>query len=373
MKSIIGKKSGKKIVVGGSFTSYNGTAQNYITRLNSDGTRDTSFTIGTGFSAELFATAVQSDGQILAGGSFTTYNSIPSNRIARLYSNGDFDYDLITTGAGTDAVRSIEIQSDGKMVIGGSFTNFGGTYVNRIVRIRSRGGRDNNSEFTIGAGFDDVVQKVAIQSDGKIVVGGAFTSYNETSQYRITRLNSNGTLDTGFISKGFDEYNVGTQVNTIAIQSDGKILVGGSFQFYDQASEYLDAAYIARLYSNGTFDGGFLAGFDDPVNAIAIQSDGKIIVGGAFTRHNGTPRNCIIRLNSNGTRDTGFTIGTGFNGTVNALTIQPDGKIVVGGAFTSYNGTTQNRITRLNSNGTLDTGFTIGTGFTNTVNSVMLT
>lgn len=374
MKSIIGKKSGKKIVVGGAFTSYNGTAQNYITRLNSDGTRDTSFTIGTGFSAELFATAVQSNGQILAGGSFTTYNSIPSNRIARLYSNGDWDYDLNTIGASTNAVRSIEIQSDGKMVIGGSFTNFNGFSANRIVRIGSGGGTDSNIAFTIGTGFDNTVYKLAIQSDGKIVVGGAFTSYNGTSQYRITRLNSNGTRDTGFISSGFDEISGGTQVNTIAIQSDGKILVGGSFESYDEPSAAIYAAYIARLYSDGTFDGGFLVSFDYPVNAIAIQSNGKIIVGGDFTRHNGgTARNRIVRLNSNGTLDAGFTIGTGFNGTVNALTIQPDGKIVVGGTFTSYNGTTQNCITRLNSNGTLDTGFTIGTGFNSTVNSVMLT
>lgn len=377
MKSIIGKKSGKKIVVGGSFTSYNGTAQNYITRLNSDGTRDTSFTIGTGFSAELFATAVQSNGQILAGGSFTTYNSAPNNRIARLYSNGDWDYDFNTTGATNNTVRSIEIQSDGKIVIGGSFTSFGGlsaNAANRIVRIFPGGSLDTGGFVNnIGTGFDNTVYKLAIQSDGKIVVGGAFTSYNGTSQYRITRLNSNGTLDTGFISGGFDENTGGTQVNTIAIQSDGKILVGGSFQCYDEASARIDAFYIARLYSDGTFDGGFLVYFDNTVNAIAIQSDGKIIVGGDFTSHNGTARNRIVRLNSNGTRDAGFTIGTGFNGTVNALTIQPDGKIVVGGAFTSYNGTTQNRITRLNSNGTLDTGFTIGTGFTNTVNSVILT
>jgi uncharacterized delta-60 repeat protein len=371
MKSIIGKKIStipQKIIVGGAFTSYDGTNQNYITRLNSDGTRDTSFTIGTGFSAELFATAVQSDGKILAGGSFTTYNSIPSNCIARLYSNGDFDYDFNTTGAG-NTVRSLEIQSDGKIVLGGNFVSFNGVSASRIVRIFSGGVTDGG--FTIGTGFDNVVREVAIQSDGKIVVGGNFTAYNGTALNRIVRLNSDGTLDTGFtIGTGFISAGA-AQVNTIAVQSDGKIVVGGTFTNYNGTTQNR----ITRLNSDGTRDTGFTiaAGFNGNVNAIAIQSNGKIVAVGNFTTYQGVNANRIIRLNSDGTRDTGFTIGTGFGGIVNTLAIQSNSKIVVGGGFLSYNGTLQYYITRLNSDGTLDTGFTTGTRFGNSVNSVTLT
>ena len=197
----------------------------------------------------------------------------------------------------------------------------------------------------------------AIQPDGKIVVGGNFTSYNGNDQNYITRLNSDGSRDTSFtVGTGFD-----SGVNAFAIQPDGKIVVGGYFTSYNGTSQN----YITRLNSDGTRDTSFTigTGFNSGVDAFAIQSDGKILVGGFFTSYNGTSQNRITRLNSDGTRDTSFTVGTGFDSGVNAFVIQPDGKIVVGGRFTSYNGTAQNRITRLNSDGSRDTSFTIGTGF----------
>jgi uncharacterized delta-60 repeat protein len=166
--------------------------------------------------------------------------------------------------------------------------------------------------FSIGTGFNNTVNSIAVQGDGKILVGGTFTSYNGTSRNRIGRLNSDGSLDTGFsIGTGFPT----NAVNSIAVQGD----------------------------------------------------DGKILVGGSFTSYNGTTRNRIARLNSDGSFDTGFSIGTGFNSAVNSIAVQgDDGKILVGGTFTSYNGGaagSSNRIARLNSDGTLDSGFSIGTGF----------
>jgi uncharacterized delta-60 repeat protein len=307
MKSIIGKKTnipiGQKIIAGGYFTSYNGTSQNNITRLNSDGTRDTSFTIGTGFDYFIDAIAIQSDGKIVAGGYFTSYDGTSQNSITRLNSDGTRDTSF-TIGTGFDlAINGIAIQSDGKIVVGGYFTSYNGTPQNNITRLNSDGTRDTS--FTIGTGFNDEIYGIAIQSDGKIVVGGYFTSYNGTPQNNITRLNSDGTRDTSFT--------IGT-------------------------------------------------GFDFFIRGIAIQSDGKIVAGGYFTSYDGTPQNSITRLNSDGTRDTSFTTGTGFDNFIRVIAIQSDGKIVAGGYFTSYDGTPQNKITRLNSDGTRDTGFTIGTG-----------
>jgi uncharacterized delta-60 repeat protein len=344
-----------KILVGGGFSSYNGTAQNYITRLNSNGSRDTGFTIGTGFEYIVFAVAVQSDGKIVVGGYFYSYNGDDQKRITRLNSDGSRDTSF-TIGTGFDyIVFAVAVQSDGKIVVGGFFYSYNGTDQYGITRLNSDGTRDTS--FTVGTGFDNGVNTFAIQPDGKIVVGGNFTSYNGNDQNYITRLNSDGSRDTSFtVGTGFD-----SGVNAFAIQPDGKIVVGGYFTSYNGTSQN----YITRLNSDGTRDTSFTigTGFNSGVDAFAIQSDGKILVGGFFTSYNGTSQNRITRLNSDGTRDTSFTVGTGFDSGVNAFVIQPDGKIVVGGRFTSYNGTAQNRITRLNSDGSRDTSFTIGTGF----------
>jgi uncharacterized delta-60 repeat protein len=333
-----------KIVVGGGFTSYDGTTQNRITRLYRDGTRDTGFNIGTGFIFTVYAIAIQTDGKILVGGSFSSYNGTTQNFITRLNSDGTRDTGFnIGTGFSGDFVNSIAIQTDGKILVGGGFTSYNGTTQNFITRLNSDGTRDTG--FSIGTGFNAGVNSIAIQTDGKIVVGGDFSSYNGTTQNCITRLNSNGTRDTGFsIGTGFNN-----SLYEIAIQTDGKILVGGGFTSYDGTTQ----TNITRLNSDGTRDTGFSigTGFNAGVNSIAIQTDDKIVVGGGFTSYDGTTQNRITRLNSDGTRDTGFNIGTGFSGVVQSIAIQTDGKIVIGGSFTSYNGTTQNRITRLNSDG----------------------
>jgi len=363
MKSIIGKKSSKKILIGGNFTTYNGTTQNYITGLNFDGTRDTGFTIGTGFDYQVYAIAIQSDGKIVVGGGFFYYNGAYQVSITRLNSNGIRDTGF-TTGTGFNGeVYAIAIQSDGNIVVGGGFSNYNGSTRMYIARLNSGGIRD--AVFT-GTGFNNSAVAIAIQSDAYIVVGGLFTSYNGTTQNRITRAREFGGRDAGFtIGTGFNN-----AVRAVGIQSDGRILVGGNFTTYNGTTQN----YITRLNSDGTRDTSFTigTGFDGTLNTIAIQSDGKILVGGYFTSYNGTTQNYITRLNSDGTRDTSFTIGTGFNIGVQTIAIQSDGKILVGGNFTTYNGTTQNYITRLNSDGTRDTSFTIGTGFDSVVYAIAI-
>ena len=374
MKSIIGKKSGKKIVIGGGFFSYNGTTQYYITRLNSNGTLDTGFTTGAGFDNTIYAIAVQSDGKIVIGGDFYSYNGTSQDGITRLNSNGTRDTSF-NIGTGFDGyVSAIAIQPDGKIIVGGNFYYYNGELQFCITRLNS----DGTCDFQLGGfgrGYDPplLVPAIAIQPDGKIIVGGNFTSYNTfTTRHGITRINPDGTNDTSFNPFGAFYNGVGTNtVFAIAVQSDGKIVVGGNFTSYDGTTQNR----ITRLNSNGTRDTSFNigTGFDGSVNTIAVQSDGKILVGGQFTSYNGTTQNRITTLNSDGTRDTSFVIGTGFNSSVNTIAIQSDSKIIIGGSFTSYNGTTQNRITRLNSNGVLDTEFTIGTGTNNTVTAISIT
>jgi uncharacterized delta-60 repeat protein len=339
-------QSDGKIILGGAFTTYQGVSVNRIIRLNSDGTRDTSFDDGIGFNNTVFPTQIQSDGKILVGGQFTTYQGVSANRIIRLNSDGTRD-NTFDIGTGfNDTVFSTQIQSDGKIIVGGDFTTYQGVSANRIIRLNSDGTRDTS--FDIGTGFNNTVRSIQLQSDGKIIFGGSFTTYQGVSAVRIIRLNSDGTRDTSFdVGTGFD-----STVQSIQTQSDGKILVGGQFTTYQGVS----SNYIIRLNSDGTRDNTFDigTGFNGFTRTIQIQSDGKIILGGDFTTYQGVSANRIIRLNSDGTRDTTFDIGFGFDNSVYSTQTQSDGKIVVGGVFLTYQDVSANRIIRLNSAGGSD-------------------
>ena len=240
-------------------------------------------------------------------------------------------------------------------MVGGNLGSYNGTSANKIIRLNPDGSID--SSFVTGTGFNSIVEEITVQSDGKIVVGGGFTGYNGTSANRIIRLNADGSVDTSFVSGfGFNNF-----VFSIIIQSDGKILVGGSFDDYNGMSENK----IIRLNSDGSKDTSFVigTGFNGDILSVAIQTDGKILIGGGFGTYNGTGANNIIRLNSDGSIDTSFVYGSGMVGQVTSVAIQPNGKILVGGEFDSYNGTSANKIIQLNSDGSVDTSFVSGTGF----------
>jgi uncharacterized delta-60 repeat protein len=354
-----------KILIAGWFTTYNGTARNRIARINTDGTLDTGFDPGTGAGSSMSSMAIQSDGKILIGGNFTSYNGITRNRIARINSNGSLDSEFDRGRGADNSINAMAIQSDGKIVIGGNFTTYNGTASIRIARINSDGSLD--SGFDPGLGADGIIYAIAIQSDGKILIGGSFTTYNGTTRNRIARINSDGSLDTGFDpGTGAD-----APIYAIAIQSDGKILIGGNFTSYNGTTR----TRIARINSDGSLDTGFDsggAGVNSSINAIAIQSDGKILIVGGFTSYQGTTRNRIARINSDGSYDTGFDSGTASNGNISVIAIQSDGKILIGGGLTAYNGTARNRIARINSDGSLDTGFDPGTGATATIGTMAI-
>ena len=212
-------QSDGQLIIGGNFTSYNGIARNKIARLNTDGSLDASFNPGTGANNDVSTTSIQSDGKIIIVGDFTFYNDIPINRIARLKTNGTLDA-TFNPGTGANAVQTTSIQSDGKIIIGGGFTTYNGIAINRIARLNTDGTLDATFNAGTGAyGGASPVSTTSIQSDGKIIIGGWFTSYNGIARNYIARLNTDGTLDTSF--------NPGTgaigPVYTTSIQSDGKI------------------------------------------------------------------------------------------------------------------------------------------------------
>ncbi|MDP4277411.1 MAG: delta-60 repeat domain-containing protein, partial [Bacteroidota bacterium] len=249
----------------------------------------------------------------------------------------DFTFNPSIPGFGNGAnndIRSTAIQSDGRIIIGGNFTSYNETAINRIGRINADGSLDLT--FNTGVGANSFVTKTIIQNDGKIIISGLFTSYNGIPRNRIARLNTDGSLDGTF--------NSGTGANndilTTAIQSDGKIIIGGYFTSYNGTPRN----HIARLNADGTLDNAFNPGTGEYsyILSIAIQSNGEIIIGGDFTSYNGTARNHIARLNIDGTLDDTFNPESGTNGDIVTITIQSDEKIIIGGYFTSYNNTVRN-------------------------------
>jgi uncharacterized delta-60 repeat protein len=322
-------QSDGKVLVAGGFTSYSGVSRNRIIRLNTDGSIDTSFVIGTGFNNDIFAITLQSDGKILVGGYFTSYSGVSRNRIIRLNTDGSIDTSFVIGTGFNNAFNSIVTQTDGKILIGGYFTSYSGVSRNYIIRLNSDGSVDTS--FVIGTGFNNIVNIVTLQSDGKLLVGGNFTSYSGVSSNRIIRLNTDGSIDTSFIGIGFNS----GSVLTIKQQSDGKILVGGLFTTYSGVSRN----NIIRLNTDGSVDNSFVigAGFDSAVITIELQLDGKILVGGDFTSYSGQVNNYIIRLNNDGSADTSFNVGSGFNSSVFLITLQPEGNMYVIGDFTTLN------------------------------------
>lgn len=258
----------------------------------------------------------------------------------------DPDFDM-GTGPNSD-VKAIAIQSDGKILIGGHLTAYNGAAVHGLARLNTDGSLDTSLD-SLSGGYD--VTAIAVQPDGKILIGGTFLTYDDVPIPSIARLNSDGSLDPGFSYAS--EFN--DEVISIVLQPDGKILVSGAF-YTDQPSVHYN---IERLNGNGSLDAGFERGSTagEGLNPIALQPDGKILVGGWFTSYNGTAQNYLARLNADGTLDADFDMGMGPDFSVDAIALRPDGKIIIGGRFEFYDGIARTQLARLNSDGSLDTGF----------------
>jgi uncharacterized delta-60 repeat protein len=332
--------SNGKIYVGGAFFTYKEVEANRIIRLNPDGSKDTGFDNSTGFNNRVWSITIDSNGKIYVGGDFTTYKGVTENKIIRLNPDGSKDTGFDNSAGFNDSVRAITIDSNGKIYVGGNFTTYKGVSANRIIRLNADGSKDTG--FDNSTGFNSVVLHITMDSNGKIYVGGGYSTYKGVSANEIIRLNPDGSKDTEFDnSTGF---NAGVQ--HISIDSNGKIYVGGSFTTY----KGVEANHIIRLNPDGSKDTGFdnSTGFNPYVFAISIDSNGKIYVGGGFTSYKGVTENRIIRLNPDGSKDTGFDNSTGFNtGASVAITIDSNGKIYVGGSFSTYKGVEANSIIRL--------------------------
>ena len=297
----------------------------------------------------VYAVALQSDGKILIGGSFNSIGGVSRANIARLNADGTLDTTFAAIDTLGQVVLAIAVQSDGKILIGGDFTSVNGVARNYIARLNADGTLDTGYNPNCSAR----VRTIALQSDGKSVIGGDFAAVGGSFRNYLARINTDGTLDTANISpSGF--------IHCVVIQPDQKILIGGDFTDVGGTSRN----YVARLNANFTVD-TFNPNANWIVRAMAVQPDGKVILGGQFTTVFGTTQNYIARANADGTRDTTF-VTTGASNTVQAVALESDGKIVVGGFFTTFAGSTRNYFARLSATGALDA---YAPSFNNTINA----
>jgi uncharacterized delta-60 repeat protein len=324
-----------KILTGGSFTSIGGQTHNYLVRLDpTTGAVDTSFHPNSDNFVD--AIAIEEDGKILVGGSFAIIGGQTRNYIARLDAATGLA-DSFDPNA-NNGVQSIAVQADGKILAGGDFTVISGQARNHVVRFDATTGLADS--FNPNA--DGPVDSIVVQADGEILVGGFFTSVSGQTRNNIARLGNDGVLDPAF------NPNANTQVFSIAVQADGKIVAGGLF-FGANGIGGQTRNRIARLEIDGRVDQALnlaiVGAQGNPVSAITSQPDGKFLIGGHFSGVLGVPRNRLARLNTDGTLDTAFNPNA--NDEVYSTAVQTDGKVLVGGNFTIIGGQPRNRLARL--------------------------
>ena len=240
----------------------------------------------------------------------------------------------------TGAVYATPVQTDGKIIFAGNFTSVGGTTRNNLARLNANGTLDTGFDPNVTGG---IINCAAIQRDGKILIGGTFSSVGGQTRNRIARLESTGALDTAF-NPGAD-----ASVNAIHVNADGTILVGGSFTNVTASSP----DFLVRLTSAGAVDGTFNPVVSSLVRCITVQNDGMILIGGNFSTVSGQTRNRLARIDPDGIIDTSFTADV-TGGNVYGVQVLPDGKILAAGEFDTINGSTRNRIARMSATGVVD-------------------
>src|SRR4029077_1122915 len=333
-----------KVIADGRFTFANNVARNRIARFNFNGSLDTGFNPGTGADGEITAAVLQPDGRIVVAGLFTSFNGFTHNRVCRLNANGSVDQTFGLGNGINNTALALAVQSAGRIIVGGQFTQVDLTMRNNLARLNTNGSVDLS--FDPGNGPNDNVNAIVIQPDGRIIIGGKFIVYNGLNRGGIARVLGNGALDPSFDSG----VGTGGNVFALALQQNGQIVLGGRFVQYSGTNR----TFIARVFGNGSLDVGFKPVPDNWVQSLAVEPDDRILVGGFFTGINTFGRNRIARLNTNGSVDLTFDPGAGCVGSltndatqVRSIASPQFGRILLGGIFTSYDNQLRDNIVRL--------------------------
>ena len=339
--SVVAQPDGKTLIN----SSCGASGNPLIARLNTNGTLDTTFNVGTGANSGVKTIVLQSDGKILVGGQFSTFNGQPRNGFARLNANGSLDTAFNPAMPQFFDTQAIAIQTDGKILAARKLSSSGGPD-NAVFRI--------NTDGTLDSTFNDpgsaYTYAIAVAPDGRIYEGGQMATFQNSVliQKPFIRVGSDGSIDYTFDPFVACPDDASLMYNVVA-QPDGKILVGGAFISLNRQNR----APLARLNADGSTDTSFTipANVSLVVLPPVLQPDGKILVNGSIT---GGSAHTILRLNANGSLDTSFNVAGGTNGNQAKLAVQPDGKIVVAGNFSTIGGQSRNLVARLNTDGSVD-------------------
>lgn len=342
-----------RIIIGGNFTIVHGANRSGIARLNADGSLDTSFNPGTGSSSAVRAIEIDSQGRIFIAGSFTMYNGVSRGRVARLLPTGAVDTSFNPGLGANAAVYALALDNTDRVLIGGDFVSFNGTERNRIARINSNGSLDET--FNPGLGANGTVRAIKLDVLSRVYVGGAFTQFNGTNRFSIVRLGTSGLVDASF---NFSVSSL-TTIYAIQVTPENELVVGGDSS--------IPSERLVRLKQDGTRDFNFAQHFENTIITISLDSNDDYIVGGSF-------RNAITVGGVNSTRfriaralktnyaDVYFNNQTGIDGTIYASKVDNSGRIYIGGSFQTVDGLPRRGIARLLPDGSLDTSFDPGSG-----------
>jgi uncharacterized delta-60 repeat protein len=333
------------------------------------GSLDPAFAPVLGTGAQIYVVTAQPDGKILMGGSFDLVGGQTRVSIARLNSDGTLDTSFDPDqAADVGYVNSITVQEDGKILIGGSFSS--STYQNPgfLARLNPDGSVDYN--FDPSLYLDGPVNAVALQEEGFIILAGAFDVVDGFYRRNVARLFPDGALDMSFDACVASTSGAGA--TALAVQPDGKILATGRFTFAGGRAR--DG--IARLLDCGDLDDSYAPqpgiGASATPYTLALQTNGNVFLGGDFLTFHNLLRPGIVELDTNGL-PTSFDPGNGLaGGTVYSVTVQHDRKLLIGGNFSTYNLQPVDRLARLNPDGSLDSSFHSGEGPNDSISSVVL-
>lgn len=373
------REANGKIIVVGNFTSYSGSTANRIVRILPSGSIDPDFKTGLGFNNTVTSVRLDSSGNVYCVGLFSSYSGsqlASYDGIIKLNSSGAIDttfnpigvrYNTFFTPTSTDLwnIRQIITASLGGYYVIGNFNRVGNDNSSYQGLVKLNSDLSVSSSLIYSGAFSfGTPLAVVQQSDRKLVFGGTFTSYKGLNTNRIIRANEDLSIDTSFkTGSGFNN-----SVLSLAIDSSTqKIYAGGRFTSYSGST----VSRFVRINTDGTVDTTYSSSlgtsFNGDVYNVVTQTDGKVLVGGTFSTFNGNASEGIVRLNSDGTYDTTFKTNGGVSsgGEIYSIVSQSDGKIVLTGIFTTYSGSNYSQdIVRVDSSGAIDPSFSSGTGLT---------
>ncbi|HLW32032.1 MAG TPA: T9SS type A sorting domain-containing protein [Aequorivita sp.] len=330
----IAEQADGKILIGGWFTE-NGSYS--IHRLNQDGSLDAGFDYPPGFIGGINAIVVQPDNKIIVGGGYPGF-------LKRLNENGSLDPTFDARIQEDDVISSIKLLADNNILVSGVFTQINSTHIQSFAKLSPLGSVDYT--FDLNLQSDTYIDDFEVQADGKIIIAGVHDPNPGPQRIILSRYNPDGSLDPSFMAA---QQTIGNYIYDIEIDQNDKILVSGPFTKIGSVTRY----NLARLNGDGSLDTSFDS-YNLPENGttytifgIRALEDGKYFINGTFNIYNDRNSFSIAKINNDGTIDPSFNMGTGPNEYVWSSCIQNDGKIVIGGDFTAYDGTSINRIARL--------------------------